>query len=167
LTAETLGKVYAVLARRRAKVQSEEVNEGSSIIVITAHLPAAESFGFAEGISLIMNFKRSILTHTLPHTELFAKTSGAASAQLELSHWEILDIDPNFVPTTEEELEEFGDNVGGIAPNVARKYIDNVRRRKVCTFHLMHSITRGHGTIRVRIQAVEGLPRHHSSCLLH
>jgi len=109
-SAETLGKVHAVLARRRAKVTNEEVNEGSSMIVVTAHLPAAESFGFAE--------------------ELFAKTSGAASAQLELSHWDILELDPNFVPTTEEELEEWGDNLGGITPNTARKHIDAVRRRK-------------------------------------
>jgi ribosome assembly protein 1 len=103
--------VYAVLSKRRAKILNEEMHEGSSIIVVMAQLPAAESFGFAE--------------------ELFRKTSGAASAQLEFSHWDVLDVDPNFVPTTEEELEEFGDNVGGIAPNLARKYVDNVRRRKV------------------------------------
>jgi ribosome assembly protein 1 len=109
--AEGAGKVYGFLSKRRAKILNEEMHEGSSIIVVMAFLPAAESFGFAE--------------------ELFRKTSGAASAQLEFDHWGILDEDPNFVPTTEEELEEFGDNLGGIAPNLARKHIDAVRRRKV------------------------------------
>eukprot|EP01122_Echinamoeba_exundans_P014041 TRINITY_DN6280_c0_g1_i1.p1 TRINITY_DN6280_c0_g1~~TRINITY_DN6280_c0_g1_i1.p1 ORF type:complete len:1109 (+),score=316.15 TRINITY_DN6280_c0_g1_i1:288-3614(+) len=108
--AEGAGKVYGFLSKRRAKILTEEMHEGSSIIVVMAYLPAAESFGFAE--------------------ELFRKTSGAASAQLEFDHWGILDEDPNFVPTTEEELEEFGDNLGGIAPNLARKHIDAVRRRK-------------------------------------
>lgn len=112
--AEGSGKVYGFLSKRRAKILAEEMHEGSSIMVVMAHLPAAESFGFAE--------------------ELFRKTSGAASAQLEFDHWGILDEDPNFVPTTEEELEEFGENLGGIAPNLARKHIDAVRRRKVRCF---------------------------------
>lgn len=107
---EGVGKVYGFLSKRRAKILAEEMHEGSSIIVVMAHLPAAESIGFAE--------------------ELFRKTSGSASAQLEFDHWGVLDEDPNFIPTTEEELEEFGENIGGIAPNLARRLIDSVRRRK-------------------------------------
>jgi len=38
-------------------------------------------------------------------------------------------VDPFFVPTTEEELEEFGTEAGGPA-NLARRMIDAVRRRK-------------------------------------
>lgn len=38
-------------------------------------------------------------------------------------------VDPFFVPTTEEELEEFGSEAGGPA-NLARRLIDGVRRRK-------------------------------------
>lgn len=73
-----------------------------------------ESFGFAE--------------------ELRVKTSGSAtSPQMMFSHWEVLDIDPFFKPLTEEEREELGEattvnedsNI-----NIARKYIDVVRKRK-------------------------------------
>jgi hypothetical protein len=40
-----------------------------------------------------------------------------------------LKVDPFFVPTTEEELEEFGTEMGGPA-NLARRLMDAVRRRK-------------------------------------
>lgn len=41
----------------------------------------------------------------------------------------LVQVDPFFVPTTEEELEEFGTEAGGPA-NLARRLIDAVRRRK-------------------------------------
>ena len=47
------------------------------------------------------------------------------------SHWEILDQDPNFIPVTEEEIEESGYNIVSLGNNIARMYIDNVRKRKV------------------------------------
>ncbi|CAN6811949.1 unnamed protein product [Brassica oleracea] len=40
--------------------------------------------------------------------ELGNGTSGGASALMVLSHWEMLEEDPFFVPKTEEEMEEFG-----------------------------------------------------------
>jgi len=70
----------------------------------------AESFGFAD--------------------ELFTKTSGYASGQMVFSHWEMIDQDPNFVPQTKEELEESGYNVLSLGNNIARAYMDNVRKRK-------------------------------------
>lgn len=40
-------------------------------------------------------------------------------------------VDPFFVPTTEEEREEFGEaGQGAGAPNLARTLVDEVRRRK-------------------------------------
>lgn len=57
--------------------------------------------------------------------------SGAASASLMLSHWERLQIDPFFMPVTEEEREEFGEEGQGVGTaNLARTMIDEVRRRK-------------------------------------
>uniref|UniRef100_A0A0D6QUR7 Elongation factor-like 1 n=1 Tax=Araucaria cunninghamii TaxID=56994 RepID=A0A0D6QUR7_ARACU len=106
---EYLGSMYAVLARRRARVLKEEMREGSDLFTVHAYVPVAESFGFAD--------------------ELRRWTSGAASPQLLLSHWEVLPQDPFFVPKTEEELEEFGDG-SNVPPNTARKMIDSVRRRK-------------------------------------
>ena len=45
-----------------------------------------------------------------------------------LSHWERLGVDPFFVPTTEEEREEHGEEAQ--LANLARRLIDAVRRRK-------------------------------------
>ena len=57
--------------------------------------------------------------------------TGAASASLMLSHWERLQVDPFFVPVTEEEREEFGEEGQGVGTaNLARTVIDEVRRRK-------------------------------------
>lgn len=106
---EHLGQVYAVLGKRRARVLKEEMKEGTALFVVHAYLPVAESFGFAD--------------------DLRRKTSGFASPQLVLSHWEALQEDPFFVPKTEEELEEFGDG-SSVVQNTARKLIDAVRRRK-------------------------------------
>lgn len=110
VTAVHMGKAYAVLNRRRGDIISDEVNESSGLTLIACFVPAAEAFGFSE--------------------ELVAKSGGAANAQLTFAKWNELEVDPNFIPTTEEELEEFGENIGGIAPNLARKYVDGVRKRK-------------------------------------
>lgn len=106
---EFLGQMYGVLGKRRARVLKEEMREGSAMFTVHAYMPVAESFGFTD--------------------EMRRKTSGAASPQLVLSHWEALPQDPFFVPRTEEELEEYGDG-SSVPPNTARKLIDAVRRRK-------------------------------------
>lgn len=108
-TSEALGGTYSVLGRRRAKVISESIREGTGVFIIHSYLPVAESFGFAD--------------------ELRQCSSGASNAQLMLSHWEHLDIDPFFKPKTEEEREEFGED-GYVGPNMARQLVDATRRRK-------------------------------------
>ncbi|XP_020579484.1 ribosome assembly protein 1 [Phalaenopsis equestris] len=104
-----LKKMYAVLSRRRSKVLKEEMQESSPLFTVHAYVPVAESFGFAD--------------------ELRKSTGAAASALLVLSHWEVLPEDPFFIPKTEEEIEEYGDG-SSVLPNIARKLIDAVRRRK-------------------------------------
>ena len=68
-TAEVLGRLYGVLGRRNGRVLSDEMKEGSAMFNISAVLPVAESFGFAE--------------------EVRKKTSGLASPQLIFNHWEV------------------------------------------------------------------------------
>lgn len=58
------------------------------------------------------------------------KTSGAARTQLQFSHWALLEQDPNWKPTTEDEVEEFGDNADAKGDNIARVLVDEIRRRK-------------------------------------
>ncbi|XP_063679742.1 elongation factor-like GTPase 1 [Bolinopsis microptera] len=107
-TAEVLGRVYGVLAKRQGRVISEELKEGSGTFVIAAVLPVAESLGFAD--------------------EIRKKTSGFAMPQLVFSHWETLQEDPFWVPTTEEELAHFGEL--GDSGNLAHDYMMSARKRK-------------------------------------
>lgn len=48
-TAEVLGKVYGVVARRRGRIVAEEMKEGTSFFTVSALLPVVESFGLAVG----------------------------------------------------------------------------------------------------------------------
>lgn len=105
---EVLGKVYTVVTRRKGKIVSEEMKEGTPFFTISATIPVVEAFGFAE--------------------EIRKRTSGAAQPQLIFAGYEIFDMDPFWVPTTEEELEELGETAD--RENVARRYVDNVRARK-------------------------------------
>lgn len=102
---EALGALFAVLDKRRGRIVSEEMLEGTNSFVVKAVLPVAASFGFAQ--------------------ELMNKTSGIAAPQLVFSHWDILQQDPAWVPTASDEDNENEKNV-----NIARQLIDDVRRRK-------------------------------------
>ncbi|CAD7704026.1 unnamed protein product [Ostreobium quekettii] len=106
---EPLAKVYAVLSRRRGTILRDELRGGSDVFIVHAYLPAEASFGFVD--------------------ELRKKSRGGATASMMFSHWERLQADPFFFPTTEEEREEFGED-GLPLPNLARRLIDAVRRRK-------------------------------------
>ena len=104
-----LGNLYSVLSRRRGEVTKEDIIEGTSLFLLSATLPVHESFGFAQ--------------------ELLKKTSGSGTApQLVLSHYSVLGIDPFWKPKTEEEVENYGENV--YEKNLSRKIIEDVRRRK-------------------------------------
>lgn len=49
ISADVLGKVYAVVAKRRGRIVAEEMKEGTSFFTVSALLPVVESFGFADG----------------------------------------------------------------------------------------------------------------------
>ncbi|CAL4887490.1 unnamed protein product [Urochloa decumbens] len=100
---------FAVLGDCRAKVLKKEMQEGTSLFTVHAHLPVAESFEFAE--------------------KLRKQTAGAASAILAFSHWEAIPLDPFFTQKTQEEIEESGYH-SSIGPNLAKKLMNSVRRRK-------------------------------------
>jgi ribosome assembly protein 1 len=105
---EVLGRVTAVITRRRGRILSDAMNEGTPFFTIIALLPVAESFGFGD--------------------EIRKRTSGAASPQLIFQGFEMLDEDPFWVPFTEEDLEDLGELAD--RENVAKRYMDGVRRRK-------------------------------------
>lgn len=105
---EVLGRVYEVLTRRRGRILSEALNEGTPFYTILSLLPVAQSFGFSD--------------------EIRKRSAGLASPQLRFEGFEILDEDPYWEPRTEEELEDLGEF--GDRENVAKRYVDGVRERK-------------------------------------
>ena len=111
---DVLGRVYAVLTRRRGQILSETMSSsaasttGNQTFTISALLPVAESFGFSD--------------------EIRKRSSGSASPQLRFAGFEMLDEDPFWVPFTEDELEDLGELAD--RENVAKRYVDKVRRRK-------------------------------------
>lgn len=104
----TQGKIYAALNRRRSDIVEEVPNEGSDLFYIKCFLPAVEAFGLQD--------------------ELRIQTQGASNTQLEMSRWAVIEADPFFVPTTKEEIEEYGKEVGG--KNIAARLLEKIRRRK-------------------------------------
>lgn len=105
---EVLGKVYGVVQKRGGSIISEEMKEGTPFFTVTARIPVVEVFGFSE--------------------EIRKRTSGAASPQLIFDGFDMLDIDPFWMPRTEEELEELG--TFEERENVGRRYMNAIRRRK-------------------------------------
>lgn len=105
---EALGKVYAVVQKRGGRIVSEELKEGTPFFTVVARVPVIEAYGFSEEVRI--------------------RTSGAATPQLVFDGFDMLEIDPFWVPHTEEELEELG--TFAERENVARKYMNNIRRRK-------------------------------------
>lgn len=50
---------------------------------------------------------------------------------MRFSHWEVIDKDPFWMPSTEEELEELSLEDSTVSRNnLARKLVDQIRRRK-------------------------------------
>lgn len=112
-TGEALGKVYGVITKRRGKILTEEMKEGTPFFTIRSSIPVVESFGFSE--------------------DMRKRTSGAANPQLVFNGFELLPEDPFWVPTTEEELEELGEL--GDKENIALRYVNGIRKRRGLPVH--------------------------------
>lgn len=97
-----------MLTRRRGRILSESLKEGTPFFTIVSLLPVAESFGFSD--------------------EIRKRSSGAASPQLLFQGFDILPEDPFWVPFTEDDLEDLGELAD--RENVAKRYMDGVRARK-------------------------------------
>jgi len=106
---EMLGKVYAVLGKRRVRVLDEGLRDGTSTFHIRSFLPLADSFGMAQ--------------------DLRSAASGNVAFHMAYSHWEQSEEDPfQEASLTAQELEDLGDQP--LPPNYARKLVDAIRKRK-------------------------------------
>lgn len=108
VSSDALGRMYAVLGRRHGRIVHGDMREGSQIFEIKAFLPVIESLDFVN--------------------EIRDQTSGMANPQLIFSHYDLIDLDPFWTPTTEEEYALYGEKAD--TENLARKYMNLVRRRK-------------------------------------
>ncbi|KRZ11888.1 Elongation factor Tu GTP-binding domain-containing protein 1, partial [Trichinella zimbabwensis] len=107
-TGDVLGRVYSVLHRRSGKVINEEMKEGTNLFEVVASIPVVECFGFAD--------------------DLRKRASGLAWPQLVFSHWEVLAVDPFWLPTTDDEIMHHGEK--GEWENSAMRYVNMIRKRK-------------------------------------
>lgn len=105
-----IGKTYEVLQAHRCKIGEEKQKEGMNSTFISCFLPVIESFGFPNDLS--------------------NRTSGKAYPQLIFSHFELVQDDPFWKPQTEEELEYYSKNGKELRPNIAKKIIEYVKKRK-------------------------------------
>lgn len=105
-----IGKTYEILQAHRCKIVEEKQKEGLNSIFISCFLPVIESFGFPNDLS--------------------NRTSGKAYPQLMFSHYELVQDDPFWKPQTEEELEYYSKNGKELRPNIAKKIIEYVKKRK-------------------------------------
>jgi elongation factor 2 len=76
---DAMGGIYQCLTQRRGIVIGEEPVVGTPLVIVKAHLPVAESFGFTQSLR--------------------AATSGRAFPQCVFDHWELVGGDP-FDPAT-------------------------------------------------------------------
>ncbi|KAK7604030.1 hypothetical protein V9T40_004303 [Parthenolecanium corni] len=107
---EVLGRMYGLLNKRHGRIVHGDLAAAGSgaTFSVTAFLPVAESFAFA--------------------SEVRKQSHGLANPQLVFSHWELVDMDPFWTPNTEEEYLLYGEKAD--SENYARKYMNNVRKRK-------------------------------------
>lgn len=105
---KNLGQIYPVISKRRGEIISESSNLEGNTCTIEAIIPIAECFGFV--------------------TEIRKKSSGLANPILEFYKWQILNIDPFYIPSTKEEIETHGTNID--TPNISKNFINAVRTRK-------------------------------------
>eukprot|EP01108_Squamamoeba_japonica_P003164 TRINITY_DN2606_c0_g2_i1.p2 TRINITY_DN2606_c0_g2~~TRINITY_DN2606_c0_g2_i1.p2 ORF type:complete len:205 (-),score=67.81 TRINITY_DN2606_c0_g2_i1:6-620(-) len=110
VTAELLGKIYAILGARRAVIVSEQLDQGTPLFAVQARLPVVESFGFAEA--------------------LLRKTGGAASVSMLFDSYADVPADPRYRPRTAAQMAEHASGSSDIPPETARELVDAVRRRK-------------------------------------
>ena len=108
-----LNNLYSVILSRRGIIYEEDVIEGTTLFLLKAYIPIYNSFGFTQ--------------------QLLKKTSGKGiTPQLHLSHYQKLNKNPFWKPTTNDEIEIYGDNQNNSIEkiNLSRTIIDQVRKRK-------------------------------------
>ncbi|KAH8051266.1 GTPase [Aureococcus anophagefferens] len=87
---DALGKMFGLLSKRRGRVLEETLLEGTDLFVVRASLPAGAALGFG--------------------ADLLQWTSGHGTApQMAFDGFAVMDVDPFWTPTTEDEREEHGD----------------------------------------------------------
>ena len=106
-----LGATYDVLSQRQATVLDTRLLDQTNH-VIEAEIRVIESYGLVDTLRA-------------------EATGGLAAVELEFTHWSLVDQDPYWMQSSQEEIEYFG-TVDATAQklNIARRYANEVRKRK-------------------------------------
>lgn len=107
----TIASAYDILSSRRANIIDTQMIDDNNTIII-AEMRIIESIG------LITDLRNEM-------------ANAIAAVELNFTHWSLVDMDPYWIPRTQEEVEHFGasDNTA-IQTNIARNYANMIRERK-------------------------------------
>ncbi|KAH9392638.1 hypothetical protein TYRP_005722 [Tyrophagus putrescentiae] len=119
--------MYAVMGRRHGRILHADVQEGSQMFTVSAVLPVVESFHFANEIRKQTSGQgqSAALLQSLGATSFTLSFALRASGRPVVV---VIDTDPFWVPTTEEEYLHFGEKAD--TENRPLRYMNAVRRRK-------------------------------------
>ena len=106
-----IAPAYDILASRHAIVLDTIMVDSNNTIIIA-------EMRIIDSIDLIKNIRSRL-------------ASAVAAVELNFTHWSLIDFDPYWTQSTQEEIEHFGTVDSTLADtNLARKYANDVRKRK-------------------------------------
>ena len=108
---QALSWVYSTLLSREAVITGTEMLDSTNTF-IEAELRVIESLG------LVDDLRRRA-------------AAGLVSVDMKFTHWSVIDMDPYWMPSTQEEIEHHGTvDQSAAKQNIARVYANDVRKRK-------------------------------------
>jgi ribosome assembly protein 1 len=122
-----LDAAATIIKSRRGRILSNEAREGQDLFIVTACMPVEACL--SKRTATVSSAGERQLRELSFADDLRRETSGDASASLAMSHWERLQVDPSWKPTSEEEREEHGEEAA-LLHNIARRLANVARLRK-------------------------------------
>lgn len=108
---DDVGSAFVILSSRLANTLDTKMTDANTTLILS-EMRLIESLGFLDEVRSTMAGK-------------------VTAVELEFTHWSLVNEDPFWVQTTQEEIEHYGTvDLTGSEFNQAKKYLDLIRERK-------------------------------------
>ena len=108
---DDVGSAFVILSSRLANTLDTKMTDANTTLILS-EMRLIESLGFLDEVRSTMAGK-------------------VTAVELEFTHWSLVNEDPFWVQTTQEEIEHYGTvDLTGSEFNQAKKYVDLIRERK-------------------------------------